>query len=416
MYDNETACVVLAGGQGARLKSLTKDRAKPAVYFAGKYRFIDFVLANFINSGLRRRIFVVTQYAPQSLYQHIEKFWIPLCGFGESIMLTPPKMRSEEELRYMGTADAIWQNWKMLADKRFGAKRVAIFSGDHVYQMNITQVIDFHSAKGSGFTICVERVTVATAAGELGVLKVDADNRVIDFVEKPPFGEVPEIPGDPGYCLASMGNYIACTEVLGPILAEDAADVSSKHDFGKNVIPMMLARGLPLYAYPFHQNVIEGMEGHYWRDVGTLRAYYEASMETLEYVPKLNLDNPLWPIPTFPDNLASARFLGNDVKVQFTSASGGVVVDDAFVSWSVLGRRVMVKKGAGVENSILFGDVEVGHGVRLQRVICDKRVVIPSNKQIGFDKASDDSYGFHIEDLGNGQWLTVIPKDYQFKK
>lgn len=409
-----TIAVVLAGGRGKRLQPLTLDRAKPAVHF-GKNRIIDFVLANFFNSGLRK-IVVVPQYAPKSLYEHIQRFWIPLTGMGESITLVPPKMRYDDEAQYLGTANAVWQNWDTLTSEWYNADLAAIFGGDHIYTMDVSQVVKFHRKRSSALTICVDVVPIAMAAGQLGVVQVDTSNRIIGFIEKPPHGRVPEIPDRPGYCYASMGNYIADMRALGPILAEDAQNTASEHDFGKDIIPLMHARNFPLYAYPFHLNEISGQEVHFWRDVGTLGMYYAASNEMLEFVPKLNLNNPRWPIPTFPDNLSPARFLGERVHVSHISTAGGVVVDDASVTWTTLGRRAHVQKGANIHASILFDNVTVGHGAQLLRVICDKHVVIPPDVRVGFDRAQDEDRGLHVEHLSDTETITVIPKRYTFTK
>ncbi len=410
---HNTIGVILAGGQGSRLDPLTRHRAKPAVPIGGKYRIIDFVLANFFNSNIRK-LLVMTQYAPASLSQHIQTFWIPLTGFGESIEVMSPKMRSEDESRYVGTADAVWQNWDTISSKRYDAEYVAIFGGDHIYKMDISQVVAYHKAKNSAFTICVDMVRVEVAAKQLGVLQVDANNRIIAFLEKPPIEDIPHISDRPGWCYASMGNYIGDIHSLKEILAADAADEDSEHDFGKNVIPRMHAKGMRLYAYPSTLNEIEGQPVFFWRDVGTLQAYYKTCMEMLEFVPPLNLNNTHWPVPTYPDNLPSARFLGTDVHTAHVSTAGGVVVDDAQVHWSSLGRNVFVQKGAVVRGSHLFDGVVVSHGATLRNVICDKDVNIPANHSIGFDRAAD-AQNFHTEDLnGHGEWITVIPKGYVF--
>jgi glucose-1-phosphate adenylyltransferase len=406
--------VILAGGQGSRLDPLTRHRAKPAVPIGGKYRIIDFVIANFFNSNIRN-LLVLTQYAQASLSQHIQTFWIPGTGFGESIEVMPPKMRSEDESRYLGTADAVWQNWDTISSKRYGPTHVAIFSGDHIYKMDIAQVLAYHREKRSSFTICVDVVPVEVAANQLGVVQVDANNRIIGFLEKPPLEDIPHLPKRPGWCYASMGNYIADSALLGTFLKEDANDDLSKHDFGKNVIPRMHEQQVRLYAYPSTLNEIEGQPEFFWRDVGTLQAYYQTCMEMLEFVPPLNLNNRHWPIPTYPDNLPSARLLGEDVHASHVSMSGGVVVDDAVVRWSTLGRNVFVQKGADVKGSHLFDDVIVGPNAQLRNVICDKDVVIPAGAVVGYNRAEDEArFGATTDLNGHGEWITVIPKGYEF--
>ncbi len=408
----KTLGIVLAGGQGSRLAPLTDARAKPAVPF-GKNRIVDFVLANVVNSNIRH-ILVLTQYAPQSLYSHIQQFWIPMLGYRDSITITPPKMRSVDEQRYVGTANAVWQNWDMVQRERYTAERVAIFGGDHIYMMDVSQVINYHRKKESVFTICVDVVTVEEAANALGVLEVDENNRVIGFVEKPPQDEVPEIPNKKGFCYASMGNYIAETDLLGTVLQRDADDTESSHDFGKDIIPALIAHNRDVYAYPFDLNKIPGQDVPYWRDVGTLQTYYAACNEALQYVPPLNLANPAWPIPSCPDYLPEARVLGEYAHTAFMGTSGGVVIDDASVRWSRLGRRVMIRKGAVLHGCHLFDNVDVGEQSILRYVICDKHVRIPPNTLIGLDRVQDDARGFHTEVLDANTWLTVIPEHYTF--
>lgn len=409
----KTLGIILAGGQGSRLNPLTRERAKPAVPFGGTYRIIDFVLANFLNSAMRK-ILVVTQYAPDSLYEHVQNFWAPLMGFGESINLVSPKMRHEHEFMYRGTADAVWQTWGSIVDRRPNVERVAIFGGDHIYKMDISQVVRYHSSKKSAFTICVEVVPVETAAEQLGVLRVDTSNRILEFVEKPKLEDVPHIPDRKGWCYASMGNYVAEVDVLGKILSDDASRTDSSHDFGRDIIPEIRKRGLPIYAYPFHLNEIEGEQGHYWRDVGTLAAYHAASTDLLDFVPRLNLRNENWKIPTYPPNQPSAMTLGTDVASIHTSAAGGTIVHNARTYWSILGRNNRVEQGASVENSILFDDVTVGKGARIRFIICDKEVVIPRGTTIGYNRQEDEARGFTIEPLNDNEWLSVIPKRYRF--
>jgi glucose-1-phosphate adenylyltransferase len=405
---NRTCAVILAGGCGKRLNLLTKHRAKPAVPFGGVYRIIDFVLTNFINSGLRRKVFVVIQYAPASLSTHIQNFWIHLMGWRESIEVLQPKMRTESEERYSGTADAVFQNWDSICKDK-DDKRVAIFSGDHVYVMDVSQMIKFHKANRSEFTICANIVSIEDAAENLGVIKVDTNNRIIDFVEKPLLHEVPEIPNKKGFCYASMGNYIAEISNLQRYLVNDSLDPLSEHDFGKNIIPTMLKNGLPLYAYPFSDNLIENQEGCYWEDVGTLPKLFKANLETLHFVPPLNLNNEKWPIPINPD----ARILGEDAKVIHSSLSSGVVVDDALVRWSTIGPNVTIEKRASVITCQIFEKVVVGHDSYLKNVICDKNVIFPPNTVVGVNRDDDDKH-FYTESLNDIEWITVIPKNYKF--
>jgi glucose-1-phosphate adenylyltransferase len=409
----KTLGIILAGGQGSRLAPLTQSRAKPAVPF-GKYRIIDFVLANFFNSGIRDMI-VVTQYAPMSLSEHVQSCWQPMIGFGDSLVVASPQMRHEEEFKYLGTADAVWRNRELITKRRYDPEQIAIFCGDHIYMMDISQVVRYHIDKRSEFTVCVDVVPVRVAAGALGVLRVDTANRILEFLEKPLLENIPEIPGRKGFCYASMGNYIAHTKVLWEVLENNAVNTDSSHDFGKDIIPLLHRAGKKMYAYPLHLNEIEGQNETYWRDVGTLSAYYMSVLGMLEYVPALNLENPAWPIPSRPDYLPSARILGGNARVIHGAMSGGVVIDDALVAWSMIGRSVRVKKRAEVKDSIVFDNVEVGEGARLQRVICDKCVRIPPGTSIGYSREEDVSRGFHVEALGDAcEWLTIVPEHCEF--
>lgn len=406
----KTIGVVLAGGQGSRLKGLTSHRAKPAVPFAGKYRIIDFVLGNFFNSGIKR-LLVLTQYVPHSLGSHIQTHWAPLMGWNEYINVLPPKLKSATDNLYQGTADAVYQNWEPIVTSK--AKRVAIFGGDHIYKMDLSQMGTAHRKNNADFTICCEIVPVDLARGNLGVLEVDESHRVIGFEEKPM--EPKEIPGRPGYVFASMGNYLANTSFLGPILETDADDPSSEHDFGKDIIPKIISTS-SVYAYPLSENEIEGEVGHYWRDVGTLPAYLEASMNLCEHLPELNLYNEEWQIPTYPDNLPAAKFVGKNDGTGFTRfsmISGGCVIDDAQILWSILGRSNRIGEHSVIEGSVLFDQVTLGRNVHLRNVICDKEVSIPDNMRIGYDRGDDTYFGLHTENFGDG-WLTVIPKRHQF--
>jgi len=410
MTDNVLA-FVMAGGKGSRLAPLTNHIAKPAVAF-GKRKMLDIVLANLLNSNIRT-VFVLTQYAAISVVDHVYKLWTPRTGVGGTIQPVTPKMKSEREFAFVGTADAVLQNWEQVTD-RPNITEAAILAGDHVYVMHIGQVVKYHRAKRSQFTICVVETSCKNAAGDLGVLRVDADNRVVGFVEKPPINEVPEIPGKPGRCYASMGNYIGNVELLKQALDTDARNPSSKHDFGHDIIPALLDTDVPVYAYPFEQNIVPGQDVSYWRDIGTISAYHAAHMEMLGDVPPLNLYNEAWPIPTYADGLAEGRSVGEDptTKVHYTALAGGAIITHATVRWSHLGRSVRIMEDASLDSCILHCNARVERGAQLMRTIVCSKVTIPAGMRIGYDRHEDEANGLHTTDLPNGQWITVVPEKY----
>ncbi len=394
--------IILAGGKGERLSPLTAHRAKPGVPFGGKYRIIDFVMNSFINSGIQN-IKVLIQFKSQPLKQHIDRLYPSSPLYGHYIDTVSAQQKVGEEW-YEGTADAVYQNLDILEAADFGA--AAIFAGDHIFVMDVSQMYEFHCKKESEFTIAAIAVPVEQAAGQFGVIEVDRRNRVIGFEEKP---EKPkEIPGRPGLCFASMGNYIADIPVLSGLLQEDAQNPDSKHDFGKNIIPMMLARSMPVYAYDFNSNLIEGQRRIYWRDVGTVRAYWEANMDLCRIEPEINLYNRTWPIRTFPDNAPPAKFIFHP-DLDNHIISGGCIVSGARVHGSVLGQWVRVEQGANIVDSVIFPEVTVGAGVQLNTCIIDKKVNIPPGTRIGFSQADDEARGFSVVD-----GITVVPKGYQF--
>jgi glucose-1-phosphate adenylyltransferase len=381
--------LIMAGGKGSRLFPLTLDRAKPAVPFGGRYRIIDFVLSNMVNSGVGA-IYVLTQYKSQSLAQHVQRTWGNRLGFDQFVSVVPAQMRIGESW-YRGTADSVYQNLHLIEE--FRADAVLVFGADHVYKMNVKQMLDFHYAKGALATIACLPVPVAQA-DQFGVVRVDDENRIVSFQEKPerdPF----TIPGDPTRCLASMGNYVF---MPGPLIDELVADAraESHHDFGRNILPSLLKTG-KVFAYDFSQNRIRGVsdkvESAYWRDVGTIDAYYEANMDLKNVVPSLNLYNWDWPIFTaqFPDPPAKLVFdeeSRRGVALQ-SILSGGCIVAGGFVKDSVLGRNVFIDAGAEVRGSILFDNVYVGRNARVERAIIDKNVRVADGDHIGHDLARD---------------------------
>ncbi len=393
---------VLAGGKGTRLYPLTKERAKPAVPFGGRYRIIDFVLSNLINSGIYS-VYVLIQFKSQSLLQHLRDGW-ELGGLLRShfIIPVPAQMRTSDETWYRGTADAIYQNINLLEQSH--PDLVVIFGADHIYRMDIRQMIEFHERKKSEITVAaipVER----SLAREFGVIETDADYRIVKFHEKNP--DAPPMPGNPDKVFASMGNYVFSAQRLLEELKADAADEDSTHDFGRDILPRLAGKA-PMFAYDFQTNHIPGDPPEqlpYWRDVGTIDAYYDASMDLRSVKPSLNLYNRAWPLRTASYMDAPAKFTFNEEKRRGEAidsiVSGGCILAGGRVVGSVLGRGVRVDAGAVVEDSIVFDNCEIQAGARVRRAILDKNVVVREGETIGFDIERDRHRpGFHVTESG----------------
>jgi glucose-1-phosphate adenylyltransferase len=395
--------IVLAGGAGERLRPLTSGRAKPAVPFGGKYRIIDFVINNFVNSGMQN-IKILVQSLSQPLINHVNKLWPSVPVYNYYVQAIPAQKRVSEDW-YKSTADAVYQNLNIFADNP-QYKRVAIFSGDHIFKMDVSQFDRFHQENGADFTISA-MVIRAEDARRFGILEIDGENRVIGFEEKPEHPK--EIPGRPGFCLTSMGNYLADISTLTKILHEDAGTQGSTHDFGNDVIPFMLKKGLRLFAYDFAENKVPGEEQTYWRDVGTIRSYWEANMDLVGIKPELNLYNDLWPIKTTPDFTPPAKCVFRQMLMDNSVISGGCIVTEAQLSNSVLSQRVRVEKGALVCESVIFAGVTIGEGAKIRKTIIDKNVQVPPFTRIGYSREEDESRGFKISD-----GITVVPKNYVF--
>lgn len=386
--DPRIVALVLAGGRGVRLRPLTDDRTKPAVPFGGKWRIIDFVLSNLVNSGIHR-IYVLTQYKAQSLLEHMQDAWLRSFGPDSFITAVPAQMQSGATW-YQGTADAIHQNLRLLDRTR--PDLVAVFGGDHIYKMNVRQMVDFHRESGAKATVASLPVPVEEAS-QFGVIRIDDDWRIIGFEEKP---EKPsEIPGRPGWSLVSMGNYVFDTATLTRYLHEDSAVKDSVHDFGMSILPAMVGT-LPVYAYDFQLNRIPletiGESG-YWRDIGTLDAYYEASLDLKNVAPKLNLYNWDWPIRTVSYSDPPVKFVFDDTgrrgeAIQSTVA-GGCIISGGHVKDSVLGRNVFVDEGAVLENCVILDNCWIQRGAKLRNVIVDKNNHIAAGEQIGYDADRD---------------------------
>ncbi|MBP6899443.1 MAG: glucose-1-phosphate adenylyltransferase [Burkholderiaceae bacterium] len=390
--------LVLAGGRGSRLKNLTDNRAKPAVYFGGKFRIIDFALSNCLNSGIRR-IGVVTQYKSHSLLRHLQRGWAFLRGeMNEFVDLLPAQQRLDEEHWYRGTADAVYQNQDILAAYR--ADYIVVLAGDHVYKMNYALMLADHVAQGRECTVgCIE--VPRSEASAFGVMAIDEKRRIVDFVEKP--ADPPAMPGKPERSLASMGIYIFNARFLYKELERDMADPNSSHDFGKDIIPAAVKRGQAV-AHPFEMSCVGSKPGSdaYWRDVGTIDAFWDANIDLTATDPELNLYDERWPIWTYQPQLPPAKFVHNadDRRGQAIESlvSGGCIVS-GHVFRSVLFSRVRVHSYSTVSWSVLMPGVEVGRGARLHKVVVDRGCVIPDGLVIGEDEALD-AQRFHRSEQG----------------
>ena len=391
--------MILAGGRGERLYPLTRDRAKPAVPFGAIYRIIDFTLSNCVNSDVRR-IYVLTQYKSTSLNRHIQFGWnvlsVPL---GEFVGVIPAQQRMGEQW-YQGTADAIFQNISLLQQDK--PDHVLILSGDHIYKMDYMKMIAFHLERGADLTVASIRMDRGFSK-EFGVIEVDETRRIMGFEEKP---ETPKtVPGDPGAILASMGVYVFNTEVLVRRLIEDARSESS-HDFGKDIIPRMIQRDR-VFAFDFR----EGDQGGtgYWRDVGTIDAYFEANVDLVSVTPHLNLYDPQWPILTYQPPFPPAKTVldeeGKTGLAIHSIISSGCIISGGRVRRSLLSPNVRIHSFAEVEDSILLEGVEVGRHARIRRAIIDKEVQIPPGMEIGFH-LEEDAKRFTV----NGTGIVVVPK------
>jgi len=407
MSIDDALVMILAGGEGKRLFPLTRDRAKPAVPFGGRYRIIDFVLNNFINSGFYK-IKVLTQYKSDSLNKHITRGWALSPFLDQYVDLAPAQMRTGSDW-YRGTADAIYQNIFHINDEN--PKYVCIFGGDHIYKMDVSQMLEFHKVNIADLTISAIPIPIEEAH-EFGIIEVDENWRLTNFVEKPK-DKPKSIPGNPNYCLASMGNYIFDKDILLKALDQDAAIQTSSHDFGKNVIPMLLDQGKRIYIYNFASNSFSGMtdaERGYWRDVGSIDAYWQANMDLLNSNPELNLYSREWPLRTFNYNYPPAKFIwseGDRVGMATNSmVSEGCVVSGGGLSKCVLSPRVRVNSYSQISESILMENVDIGRYSRIRRAIIDKNVQIPPHTRIGFSREEDEKRGFYVSPNG----VTVVPK------
>jgi glucose-1-phosphate adenylyltransferase len=405
----DVLAIVLAGGKGTRLEPLTRDRAKPAVPFGGIYRIIDFTLSNCINSDLRK-ILVLTQYKATSLNRHLDQGWRFLCReLGEYIEVIPPQQRITE-MWYRGTADAIYQN--VYTIEKAAPRDTIILAGDHIYKMNYARMIDDHRDRRADLTIACLPVP-RSQAREFGVMAMGPDGRVTSFLEKP--SEPPPMPGHPDLALASMGIYVFQTAVMYELLFQDAArKEASSHDFGKDVIPAMLEAGMRIFAYPFRDE--NRKTAAYWRDVGTIDAYFQTSMDLIAVDPVLNLYDQDWPIHTYQPPYPPPKFVHTDVDRRGAAYNSlvcqGAIVSGGQVYRSILSPNVRINSYALVEDSILFDGVEVGRHARIRRAIIDKDVKIPSGFEIGWNRDQDRQRGLLVTSEG----ITVVAKSEDLER
>jgi glucose-1-phosphate adenylyltransferase len=401
-----TVALVLAGGRGTRLKDLTNKRAKPAVYFGGKFRIVDFALSNCLNSGIRR-IGVITQYKSHSLLRHLQRGWAFLkTEMNEFIDLLPAQQQTDDERWYQGTADAVYQNQDIIASYR-GVDYVLVLAGDHVYKMNYALMIADHVAKGRDCTVACINVPRSEASA-FGVMAIDAERNIIDFVEKPenPAG----MPGDPETSLASMGIYVFNARYLYKELELDMANPDSSHDFGKDIIPRAVRNGRAV-AHPFNLSCVRNRvsDQPYWRDVGTIDAYWDANIDLTATVPQLNLYDTRWPIWSYQAQLPPAKFVHNEPDRRGIAlesvVSGGCIVSGE-VQRSLLFSNVRIHSHALVSWSVLLPGVQVGHNARLHRTVIDRDCVIPDGMIIGEDPELDAKRFYRSE---NG--ITLVTRD-----
>ena len=382
--------VILAGGRGERLFPLTQHRAKPAVPFGGRYRIIDFVLSNFVNSGILS-IYVLTQFKAQSLLEHLDRGWRTSDFLGEHFVIpVPAQMRSGDDW-YQGAADSVSQNFYLL--ERHSPRLVAVFGADHIYRMNVRQMIDEHQRNSADVTVAAVPAKIEEAF-QFGVMEVDEDWRIIGFAEKPKRAK--SIPGEPNTALVSMGNYLFNNDLLIEALNADAKETASNHDFGRDLLPELI-KHRRVYAYDFRKNRVpvpsKGEEASYWRDLGTIDAYYDANMDLCSIDPSFNLYNRTWPLRTigFADPPAKFVFDWKDRQGMAVNSivAEGTIISGSYVHNCVVGRNVRIHSYSQIENSVIMDWVEIGRGCKIRNAIIDKANIIPSGTQIGYDLEKD---------------------------
>ncbi len=398
----DTLALILAGGRGSRLYELTDWRAKPALYFGGKFRIIDFPLSNCVNSGIRR-VGVLTQYKAHSLIRHIQVGWSHFKReLGEYVEVLPASQRNSPNW-YQGTADALYQNVDII--RAANPKYVMVLSGDHIYQMDYGNILAYHVENKAKLTVSCLEVPVEEAASAFGVMTVDDQDRILRFDEKP--AEPTPVPGNPKLCLASMGNYIFDTEFLLDLLEKDASTEGSDHDFGKDIIPSIIDRG-DVYAFRFRDQ--QGNQA-YWRDVGTLDAFWEANMELVSPTPSLNLYDHQWPIWTYQTQLPPAKFVFDDDGRRGyavdSMVSGGCIISGGTVRKSLLFSDVRVHSYTLIEESVLLPEVQIHRHAKVKRAIIDRACEIPRGMEIGIDPEKDKANGFRVTKKG----ITLVTRE-----
>ncbi|WP_416221299.1 glucose-1-phosphate adenylyltransferase [Rhodoferax sp.] len=406
MLVRRTIALVLAGGRGSRLKQLTDRRAKPAVYFGGKFRIVDFALSNCVNSGIRR-IGVITQYKSHSLLRHLQRGWSFLrAELNEMVDLLPAQQRVDEEHWYRGTADAIYQNLDIIQSSK--PEYVVVLAGDHIYKMDYSLMLKDHVESGAGCTVgCIEVPRAEATA--FGVMAVDGTRKITEFVEKP--ANPPAMPGNDAVSLASMGIYIFDSKYLYDLLEDDLANPESSHDFGKDVIPRVVREGRAV-AHPFSMSCVSSTPDAvpYWRDVGTIDAFWEANLDLASVTPELDIYDTNWPIWTSQRQLPPAKFVqdadGKHGQAINTMVSGGCIVSGSVVSNSVLFSSVRIHSFCVIDQAVLLPEVTVGRGCRLSRVVIDRGVEVPDGLIVGEDPVADAA---RFERTDNG--VVLITKD-----
>lgn len=390
----DTYALILAGGRGSRLHELTDWRAKPALYFGGKFRIIDFPLSNCVNSGIRK-IGVLSQYKSHSLIRHIVRGWGHFKReLGESVEILPASQRHGDDW-YQGTADAVYQNIDIIRDEL--PKYVMVLSGDHIYRMDYGNMLAAHVESGAKMTVSCMKVPTEEAANAFGVMTVDDQGWIREFTEKP--AEPDPIPWDPDFCMASMGNYIFDTEFLFDILEADRDNDSSSHDFGHDIIPSIIKEH-PVLSFTFGT----GQAEHYWRDVGTIDSYWQANMELIEPVPALNLYDSEWPIWTYQEQLPPAKFVWDEDNRRGaavnSAVSGGCIISGAYLNRSLCFSNVRIHSYSHINEAVLLPGVEIMRHCTLNKVIVDRGCTIPEGMEIGVNHEQDKARGFRVSDAG----------------
>ncbi|MGI1679936.1 MAG: glucose-1-phosphate adenylyltransferase [Cellvibrionaceae bacterium] len=398
-----TYALILAGGRGSRLHELTEWRAKPALYFGGQFRIIDFPLSNCINSGVRR-VGVVTQYKAHSLIKHLVRGWGHFKKeLGEGVEILPASQRFSNNW-YMGTADAVFQNIDIIRGEI--PEYVMILSGDHVYRQDYGDMLAFHAETGADMTVSCMEVPLEDAACAFGVMAIDESNRILGFEEKPK--NPSPVPNNPSHCLASMGNYVFKTEFLFEQLRSDAENIRSDHDFGKNIIPSIIDEH-NVFAYRFNDSSVG--DSPYWRDVGTLDSYFEANMELVEPTPSLNLYDHRWPIWTYQEQQPPAKFVFNDTDRRGAAydsvVSGGSIISGSELRKTVAFSNVRIHSYSTIEEAVILPEVTVGRHCKLRKIIIDRGCTIPEGTVIGYDHDSDKKNGFRVTDKG----VTLVTRE-----